>query len=68
MTGKWPTILKERNNRLTKKPASAFVTFFQRQEMLETNTVTESYEERYMERINGKWKIVNITVWNLPKK
>ncbi len=47
--------------------ASAFVTFFQRQESVE-NTVSDSYEERYMEKINGEWKIVNVTVWGKPTK
>lgn len=48
--------------------ASAFVTFFQRQETVENNGIIESYEERYLEKINGDWKIVNVTVWGKPTK
>ncbi len=48
--------------------ASAFVTFFQRQETVENNGIIESYEERYMEKINSEWKIVNVTVWGKPTK
>lgn len=48
--------------------ASAFVTFFQRQEMVENNGIVESYEERYLEKVNGEWKIVNVTAWGKPTK
>ena len=50
------------------KGDAAFVTLNQRNENLENNTVKETYEERYLEKISGDWKIVNSTVWVIPKK
>ncbi len=44
---------------------SAFVVFDQHNQNPD-GTTRESVEERYMERINNKWKIVSMTI--LPKK
>ena len=46
----------------------AFVTFEQRDENLDTKTVRETAETRYMEKINGDWKIVNVSVVPKPMK
>ena len=50
------------------KGETAFVTLRQRNENLESNAVNESFEEKYLEKINGEWKIVNNTVWSLPNR
>ena len=50
------------------KGESAFVTLHQTNENLENSTVAESYQEKYLEKISGEWKIVNNTVWSIPKK
>jgi hypothetical protein len=50
------------------KGESAFVNLYQTNENLENSTVAESYQEKYLEKISGEWKIVNNTVWNLTKK
>lgn len=42
---------------------SAFVTYNQANEYAETNTKNETYEERFLEKTNGDWKIVNTTVF-----
>ena len=47
---------------------SAFVTYIQHQQSLDTKQESDNYEERYMEKINGEWKVVNMTVWNIPGK
>jgi ketosteroid isomerase-like protein len=40
---------------------TAFVTFSQKTENPEKNTTNETYEERYVEKVNGEWKMVNMT-------
>ncbi len=47
---------------------TAFVTFAQRDENLDTKSVSETAEARYLEKINGNWKIVNVTVVAKPTK
>jgi ketosteroid isomerase-like protein len=43
------------------KGGSAFVTFSQKSENVEKKTINETYEERYVEKVNGEWKMVNMT-------
>jgi ketosteroid isomerase-like protein len=45
----------------TIKGAAAFVTFSQKTENVEKKTTYETYEERYVEKVNGEWKMVNMT-------
>jgi ketosteroid isomerase-like protein len=45
----------------TIKGGSAFVTFSQKTENVEKKTTYETYEERYVEKVNGQWKMVNMT-------
>jgi ketosteroid isomerase-like protein len=47
---------------------TAFVTFDQRVENQETQSVWETVEARYMEKISGEWKIVNVTAVVKPAK
>ena len=47
---------------------TAFVTFEQRSENADTKAVRESAETRYMEKIDGAWKIVNVSVVPKPAK
>ncbi len=47
---------------------TAFVTFSQRVENLDTKVVRETAEARYMEKINGDWKIVNVSVVPKPAR
>lgn len=47
---------------------TAFVTFEQRDENLDTKVVRETVETRYMEKMNGEWKIVNVSVVPKPAK
>ena len=42
--------------------SSAFVTYNQANEFVDTNSKSETCEERYLEKISGEWKIVNTTV------
>ena len=53
--------------------STAFVTFEQRDENLDTKAVRETAETRYLEKIDrsdgsGAWKIVNVTVVLKPAK
>ena len=50
------------------KGEAAFVTFSQSVENLEKNTTSETYEERYLEKIEGDWKILNVTAVAKAKK
>lgn len=50
------------------KGDAAFVTFDQRIENQDNQLVWESVEARYMEKINGQWKIVNTTGVVKPAK
>ena len=43
---------------------TAFVTFSQRVENPNTKSVWETVEARYLEKIGGEWKLVNVTVMN----
>jgi ketosteroid isomerase-like protein len=45
----------------TIKGIAAFVTFSQKTENVEKKTTYETYEERYVEKVNGEWKMVNMT-------
>jgi hypothetical protein len=45
----------------TIKGETAFVTFSQKTENVEKKTTYETYEERYVEKVNGEWKMVNMT-------
>lgn len=45
----------------TIKGAAAFVTFTQKAENVDKKTTSETYEERYVEKVNGEWKMVNMT-------
>lgn len=45
----------------TIKGAAAFVTFSQKAENVEKKTTSETYEERYVEKVKGEWKMVNMT-------
>lgn len=47
---------------------TAFVTFEQRDESLDTKVIRETAETRYMEKIDGAWKIVNVSVVPKPAK
>jgi SnoaL-like domain len=47
---------------------TAFVTFEQRDENLDTKAVGETVETRYLEKIGGAWKIVNVSVVPKPAK
>ena len=47
---------------------AAFVTYSQHQENTDTKQEGDTYEERYLEKINGTWKVVNMTVWNVAEK
>ena len=47
---------------------TAFVTFEQRDENLDTKAIRETAETRYMEKVNGEWKIVNVSVILKPAK
>ena len=47
---------------------TAFVTFEQRDENLDTKAVRETAETRYLEKIGGEWKIVNVSVVPKPAK
>lgn len=56
-------INRERSNMNIKiNGSSAFVTFEQASTNIETGNKTYSNEERYLEKINGEWKFVNVTV------
>ena len=48
------------------KNETAFVTFLLNRENLETKALTTSFQERYLEKMSGKWKIVSVT--NIVKK
>jgi ketosteroid isomerase-like protein len=43
------------------KGGAAFVTFSQKVENPEKKMTSETYEERYLEKVNGEWKIANMT-------
>ena len=45
----------------TIKGGAAFVTFSQKTENVEKKTTYETYEQRYVEKVNGEWKMVNMT-------
>ena len=60
------TIRKNWNVRV--KGEAAFVTFEQRDENLDTKALRESVEARYLEKIGGEWKIVNVSVLSKPSK
>lgn len=47
---------------------TAFATFEQRDENLDTKAVRQTAETRYMEKIDGTWKIVNVSVVPKPTK
>ena len=47
---------------------TAFVTFSQRVENPETKSISETAEARYLEKIGGEWKIINVTVVNKMAK
>ncbi len=47
---------------------TAFVTFSQRVESLDTKAVSENAEARYLEKLNGDWKIVSVAVVPKPAK
>lgn len=67
-TRKAQKVIRTRSNwNIRINGASAFVTFNQLNEYTETNTKSETYEERFLEKINGEWKIVNVTVFPKSK-
>ncbi|MBD2702725.1 nuclear transport factor 2 family protein [Spirosoma sp. BT702] len=48
------------------KGETAYVTFTQRSENHETKTILESAEARYLEKVNGQWKIVSVVAMFKP--
>ena len=63
-TRKAQNVIRTRSNwNIRVNGASAFVTYTQINEYTETNTKSESNEERFLEKTNGEWKIVNTTVF-----
>lgn len=62
-TRKAQKVIRTRSNwNIRVNGASAFVTYNQVNEYTETSIKNESYEERFLEKTNGEWKIANTTV------
>ena len=47
---------------------TAFVTFSQLNQNPDTKAASESFQTRYLEKTNGEWKIVNVTVVDKSSK
>ena len=50
------------------KDETAFVTFNQKNESIVTKSVSESFQARFLEKMNGEWKIVSVSVIEKPSK